>query len=506
MSPTRRSILLGLGAGTLGLFFPRSAAHPLAPGPDPSPTPGEWTDELLAALPRDTGVRSDTSAELRAALGEDYGRLLRGDCRGAVYPVSAEEVRSLVLFARRHRVRFTLRGVGHSQGGHAVADRSVTMRFSAMDGVTGVDPERGTLTAAPGTLWRNVLSASAARGFAPEVLPLFLDLTVGGTLSVGGIGSTSHRFGPLVSTVGSLQVVTGDGTIRTCTPATNADLFHGVLCGLGRIGAITSATIRIRRIAPFVRTFTLLYDDPAVWADDQRRLIADGRATYLEGFCTAAAQGYRTTAAGKRPFAEWFYGLALSVEYADPAARPDATGTLAGLRQYRHTGTEDDTHETFLSRQETAMALARRSGAGLLPHPHLEMLLPAASLPEVLPRVLPMLPLSLGDGHRVLFIRGDRIPPSFTAPAGGDCVLVAVRPVGVQQFLLGEALDALRRVHDVCAGAGGRVYLPGWLGMMDAAAWTAQFRDRLALLSRLERMYDPDAVFHSLLHSSIPET
>jgi hypothetical protein len=50
------------------------------------------------------------------------------------------------------------------------------------------------------------------------------------------------------------------------------------------------------------------------------------------------------------------------------------------------------------------------------------------------------------------------------------------------------------------------VYLPGWLGMMDAAAWSAQFRDRLALLSRLERMYDPDAVVHSLLHSSIPET
>lgn len=41
----------------------------------------------------------------------------------------------------------------------------------------------------------------------------FIELSIGGTLSLGGIGSQSFRFGPQVDNVLELQVVTGAGDL-----------------------------------------------------------------------------------------------------------------------------------------------------------------------------------------------------------------------------------------------------------------------------------------------------
>jgi cytokinin dehydrogenase len=379
------------------------------------------------------------------------------------------------------------------------------MRFNAMDGVGEPDTARSTVTASPGALWRSVLSTTAPRGFAPEVLPLYLDLTVGGTLAVGGIGSTSHRYGAAVSSVEELEVVTGGAEIIRCGAERETALFGAVLGGIGRYGVITSATLRLRRITPFVRTFTLLYDDLSLWLADQRLLIGSGRAEYIEGFCTASAQGYRTTSSGKRPFAEWFYGLVVSVGFDTPGLSAAET-VLKGLRHRRLSNTEDEVHETFLSRLDTAIAIARKTGAFQRPHPHFEVLLPGEALPELLPQILDALPLALGDGHRLLFVRPDRLPRSFVAPRSGEIALLAIRPEGVQEMFLLESLDALRKVHSLCTAAGGTMYLPGWLGMMDAGAWRTHFGDLGAELTRLRHRYDPDDVFHSYLHSSIPES
>jgi cytokinin dehydrogenase len=283
-------------------------------------------------------------------------------------------------------------------------------------------------------------------------------------------------------------------------------LFGAVLGGIGRFGVITSATLRLRRIRPFVRTFTLLYDDPSLWLADQRALIGSGKADYLEGFCTSGALGYRTTPAGKRPFAEWFYGLAVSVEFDTPAGIPGREIVLKGLRHKKVANTEDEVHESFLSRLDTPTAIARKTGAFQRPHPHFEVLLPGESLAELLPRILETLPLALGDGHRLLFVRPDRLPTSFMAPKTGEIALLAIRPEGVQEMFLPECLEALRRVHTLCTDAGGVMYLPGWLGMMDAASWRSHFGDRGAELTRLRRRYDPDNVFHAHLHASIPES
>ena len=66
-----------------------------------------------------------------------------------------------------------------------------------------------------GTRWLDLLAQTIPQGGTPPVLVDFLELTVGGTLSVGGIGSQAFRFGPQVDNVLELQVVTGEGELVT---------------------------------------------------------------------------------------------------------------------------------------------------------------------------------------------------------------------------------------------------------------------------------------------------
>ena len=72
--------------------------------------------------------------------------------------------------------------------------------------------------AAAGATWADVVDRAAEHGLAPPVLTDYLGTTVGGALSVGGVGGASHRWGPAGRPGIALQVATprsGPGTGRS---------------------------------------------------------------------------------------------------------------------------------------------------------------------------------------------------------------------------------------------------------------------------------------------------
>jgi FAD/FMN-containing dehydrogenase len=68
-----------------------------------------------------------------------------------------------------------------------------------------------------------VAKVTFEKNLTPPVMPDAMMLTVGGTLSVGGIGETSYRYGAQVDNVVELDVVTGAGELVTCSPERNSD-------------------------------------------------------------------------------------------------------------------------------------------------------------------------------------------------------------------------------------------------------------------------------------------
>jgi cytokinin dehydrogenase len=453
---------------------------------------GGWTRSELSLLAGE-GLSVSVEAAGRALASTDFGNLVRGEALAIVTPRDAGELARALRFANERRLSFTARGTGRSSGGQSVAKKSVTLDLSRLDRIEAVDAERGEIRCEPGARWRSVVEATLAHGLVPRVLPLNLDLTVGGTISIGGVGSTSHRFGTAAANVNAVEAVTGDG--RLLHSADDQELLGATLAGLGRAAVITSATLALRPAPAKVHTYYLLYDELGPWLADLERARSDERFEHVDGFCSANVQGLRNVPGGRRPFARWFYGLHLSIEH-DAGAPPDRATILEGLEPRWCVHEEENDAAAYVARADPRFEAMAKGGAFAMSHPWLECVVPFESVPELLPRVLEMLPLALGDGHRVALLAKEGAPPLFALPDARNVALIAVLPMGVPPNVLGDVLPALRAVNSLLLDRGGKRYLAGWLEL-DEAGWRTHYGDRYASLLEAKRRFDPNGVLRA---------
>lgn len=78
---------------------------------------------------------------------------------------------------------------------------------------------------------REFVGKAIAEGLRFPSLPLCLDITLAGVLSVGGIGSNSTQKGFVSDAVERLEVVTEDGEVVLCLRNLHPELFRNVLGG-----------------------------------------------------------------------------------------------------------------------------------------------------------------------------------------------------------------------------------------------------------------------------------
>jgi cytokinin dehydrogenase len=194
---------------------------------------------------------------------------------------------------------------------------------------------------------------------------------------------------------------------------------------------------------------------------------------------------------------QWLYGLQVGIEYEE--APPDSAKVLAGLSPSEVVHVDDETAGEFAARYQPRFDGMQRSGAWQQLHPWLECLLPASRLERLLPEILALLPTSLGDGHRVLWINTTQRTPFFAAPEGDDIVLLAVLPPGVAVSERDEVLPALAHVDRLLREAGGKRYLSGWLGHMTEQRWREHHGDMYGRWTALKHRFDPEGILRSAL-------
>jgi cytokinin dehydrogenase len=455
---------------------------------------GVWRPEHLRLI--DLECISGAPAD-REAAERDFGHLTGGAASLVLLPRSAEDIQRVVAAANAHGLSLAPRGRGLSQGGQSLPAGGASLDLSRMARVDAPDAAARTIRCEAGATFRSVAEASARAGLLPPVMPLNPDLTVGGVLSVGGIGAASHRHGPAIAAVESLDVITGAGRRLVCSAEREPEVFEAVLGGAGCVGVIAAATLRLRRFGPRVRTFHCLYDDVDRWLDDQRFLVASPRADHLEAACSPCLQGFRAGPRGRAPFAEWFHTCHVSVEY--DVAPPDASSALSGLRPYRVLGHEDQDTLAFVDRYAPRFAAMRRSGAWSESiHPWVTAFVPAERLHTLLPGVLDRIPLALGEGPRLQFLARKSPTRFFRVPPEGEIAVLAFTPAQIPAHLRDEAQAAFRAIHADLVAAGAFRYLSGWLGMMDEAAIAAHFGETLPALREVRRRLDPGRVFSAI--------
>jgi cytokinin dehydrogenase len=457
---TRRGFAQAIAAGPLLMGFSRAGAG--AP---------------FANLPQLDGELS-FDPTTRADYANDYGRIVHEQPLAVLRPGSVRDISSIVAFARRFGLKIAARGQGHQPFGQAQVSGGIVIDMRSLRQVHTFTADSVEVDA--GTSWRALLQATLSYGLTPPVLTKFLSLTVGGTLSIGGVGVTSLRHGAQVDQTLALQVVTGDGTVVTCSPDQQRDLFDAALAGQGQCAIVTRATLRLERAPAKVREYILHYPD-------LQTLVADGTRVTQEGrFDGAVALIVPMNG-------QWSY-LLTPIRHFTPPDAPDDTALLADLRFTR--GSEqvrDVGYFEYLDEMPPIDFMQSHADLGLF--------MPQSAAATLVGKTLPRLtPDGRGgiQGIRMFFWkRASFARPLFRLPDDQlVCYAALLRSPTSDPEVLARALAGNRALYEDNRRIGGTLY-PFAAVELTQEDWRRHYGTQWHDLAKAKRRYDPDAVFAS---------
>ncbi len=426
----------------------------------------------------------------------NYGRVFQWTPRFVVFPRSARDIVTLVEFARTHRLHLANRGSAHSQSQLAISDGGILLEMKGMNRIGDVDLERRTVDVEPGVVWRDLTHHLKRWSLVPRVLTNNLGVTVGGTLSMAGIGVASFLYGSQGDNVVELDVVTGEGASVTCSPEKDPDLFWAAIAGLGQFCIITRARLQLRKFKPMTRTYYLLYDDVRTFLEDSKQAMDCGKWDHLESWGAPCAQGTRPVGGQRQVFAKWFFPFHLTVEY-DPGQEPDDAKMLEGLRYYANVYVDDCPTIDFLERMVPVFELWKKAGTWEFMHPWIECILPWDTAADCIEEVLRDTPPAIQVGGHVLLwpAKGDvSRSKNFMRPEGNYLVGFGLLPA-IPQKMWGDAKERLDNASRMMLAFGAKRYLSGWVNF-GADDWKEHFGPRWDELCVLKRRYDPDGILN----------
>jgi cytokinin dehydrogenase len=431
----------------------------------------------------------------REVVSTDFGRIIVRKPAAVVRPASRQDVANVIKFAVRNGLSVSTRGGGHSQTGQSLSDH-IVLDMTSLKDIAEVDPGKGSVTCQAGLKWRELVQHLAPQKLSPPVLTNNLDVTIGGTLSTGGLGVASWRHGTQADNCLELEVVTGEGEIVRCSDLQNQDLFNTVRAGMGQFGVITSATLKVRSHLPRFRSYYLLYDDMPVLLEDLKTVMADERFDFLESWCVPCPQGFKQVGDTRQAFAEWFFPLHATIEIDGTASGP-SDEKLAGLRFYKHVHTEEGNLTDFYGRLDPLFAIWRRAGFWEYAHPWMECVLPWQTTPLYIGQVLRSLPpQAIAGGHILLWpARGNSSSvPLFMRPSSEHLMGFGILPAVPHRFVE-DVLPRLNLASQAATMMGGKRYLSGWIAF-DAAQWKAHYGDKWADVVKSKKKFDPQGVIN----------
>ncbi len=419
----------------------------------------------------------------RKAIAIDYSNVFHDVPAAVLRPRSVNDIVRIVQYANERSLKVAIKGDGHSQYGQTQAAGGIVIDSRSLRAVQ--PPAGSSIDVQPGAYWADVAGATLGRQLTPPVYPATcMMLTVGGTLSVGGIGRTSHRYGAQIDNVSELDVVTGDGALVTCSATHESELFNMVLGGAGQCGIIVRAQLRLTKAPREVLIEELHYDDLDSFLADQLVLARDGRYDVLRG--DAARRDGR-----------WTF-IADVGKYFSQSKLPDMTALHRGLHFRSATPPRRISYAQDLFRYERPswdLAAARRA--------FITAFIPASAAKEFVSTIMalpeqPVVPRAAGPAALAPYALNTArfTRPMLKQPHEEQAFVVWLfRSVPANDApALARLQESNRELLARMTALGGKRYMP-YPGLMSPRDWAAHFGpDVWRRLSAAKKKYDPNDV------------
>ena len=163
---------------------------------------------------------------------------------------TADDVVSVVGFARESGLPLAIRSGGHSLAGLSSCDDGIMLDLSLMRDVV-VDAEARTARVQAGATWADFDAATQAHGLA-STGGLISHTGVAGLTLGGGIGWLMRKFGLAADNLIGAELVTASGDIVRASSSEQPELLWGLRGGGGNFGVVTSFEFRLHPVGPVV--------------------------------------------------------------------------------------------------------------------------------------------------------------------------------------------------------------------------------------------------------------
>ncbi|MBV2357422.1 FAD-binding protein [Streptomyces sp. J2-1] len=191
-------------------------------------------------------MRTPSTTRARKGTWRNWGGNVTARPARQVAPASVAELAAEVRRAAEDGLRVKAVGTGHSFTSLAATD-GVLVRPDLLTGVRALDRDAMTVTVEAGTPLKRLNAALAREGLSLANMGDIMEQTVAGATSTGTHG-TGRESGSIAAQIRGLELVTADGTVRTCsatgTPE-ERELFAAARIGLGALGIVTALTLAV---------------------------------------------------------------------------------------------------------------------------------------------------------------------------------------------------------------------------------------------------------------------
>jgi cytokinin dehydrogenase len=420
----------------------------------------------------------------RAAAADDFGHLVHRQPLAVLRPGSVNDVVKLVTFARSNNIKVAARGQAHSTQGQSQVEAGVVVDMATLTTIHEINPTNALVDG--GTRWLDLVADTIPQGLTPPTLVDFLELTVGGTVSLGGIGSQAFRFGPNVDNVLELQVVTGEGKLVSCSATHNSALFDAARSGLGQFGLIVRARVRLIPAPPNVRLYQAFYSSLPAFLSDLEELIDDGRFDTVQGFAVPNGAG------------SWLFQLETS-KYFSPGQEPDDATLLSGLAF--NPGTQSALNMSYfdyVNRLAPLVAFLRQIGVWDFPHPWVNLFVPAANAQTFVGETLATLTVDdMGQGPILIYPFNRQLfrTPFFRVPDSRHFFIFALlrNAVPPTPERAAQLVAANRTLFERAASLDGNRYTFDSVPMT-THDWQKHYEPLWGAFVSAKRHFDPDEI------------
>lgn len=416
----------------------------------------------------------------RGEVSQDAGRYRTRLPRAVLRPGSVEDIQKIVRYCAQYRIPVAARGLANTTDGQGLVD-GVLIDMRSLNAIHEVNQDHAVVDA--GVDWLQLTTVANIHGLTPPALTGFLGLSIGGTLSLGGV-PPAIQSGAQVDSVIELEVVTGTGELRRCSAEQDKELFEAVLAGLGQYGIVTKATLRLEKAPEQVRGHDLTYPEITTFFKDFRTLLERAEISEIYG------DWWRPGEHGEVQHLSAF-------TFHDAAEPPDDAHVLRELTPSETVVSQSD-FLPHVTRIDVAVEQLREVlDWDHLAKPWLTVWLPEKDVEQYVTEVVQNLtPRDVGNGGFVLLYahrRSELTRPSLRLPDDGSewvylFTLMTAGPASAE--FADEMLARNRRLYDRARALGGTRY-PIESIPFTQDDWADHYGDRWPGLQALKQKVDP---------------